>query len=63
VGGDEQALREFIQQYLSPVYPGAGNNKMKILIGGLPDGLPVELPMPEGARVIASVQEPSAFHR
>lgn len=61
VGGDEPSLRKFIQRYFSPVYPGTGNGEMKILIGSLPDDLPIDLPLPDGAQVVASVQEPSAF--
>jgi len=61
IGGDEESLREFIQRYFSPIYPGAAEGERKILIGSLPDDLPIDLPLPEGAQVIASVQEPSAF--
>ena len=61
VGGDEQSLRKFIQRYFSPIYPGAAEGEKKILIGSLPDDLPIDLPLPEGAQVVASFQEPSAF--
>lgn len=61
IGGDEESLREFIQRYFSPIYPGSGEDERKILIGSLPDDLPIDLPLPEGAQVVASVQEPSAF--
>ncbi len=60
-GGDEAALREFIQRYLTPVYPGAPAGDTKVWIGKLPDDLPVEVPMPEGARIVASVQQPQPF--
>jgi len=61
IGGDEQSLREFIQRYFSPIYPGAAEGERKIQIGSLPDDLPLDLPLPDGAQVVASVQEPSAF--
>jgi len=60
-GGDEATLREFIQRYLTPAYPGAPAGDTKVWIGKLPEDLPVELPVPEGARVIASVRQPSPF--
>jgi hypothetical protein len=60
-GGDEATLREFIQRYLTPVYPGAPAGDTKVWIGKLPDDLPVELPLPEGARVVASVQQPQPY--
>lgn len=60
-GGDEQTLREFIKRYFARVYPGAMNGDTKIVIGGLPDDLPLDLPLPESARVVATVQEPEAF--
>lgn len=61
IGGDEESLREFVQRYFSPIYPGAGDNEKRILIGSLPDDLPIDLPLPEGARVVATVMESSAF--
>ena len=61
IGGDEDTLREFIQRYLSPIYPGAEEGATKVLIGNLPDDLPIDLPLPEDARVVATVQEASAF--
>jgi hypothetical protein len=61
IGGDEQSLRKFIQRYFSPIYPGTAEGERKIQIGSLPDDLPIDLPLPDGAQVVASVQEPSAF--
>jgi hypothetical protein len=61
IGGDEESLREFIQRYLSPIYPGAEEGETKVLIGNLPDDLPVDLPLPENARIVATVQQSSGF--
>lgn len=61
IGGDEESLREFIQRYLSPIYPGAGEGETKVLIGNLPDDLPIDLPLPDDARIVASVQQSSGF--
>ena len=61
VGGDEEMLREFIQRYLTPVYPGAPAGDTKVWIGKLPDDLPVKIPVPEGARVVASVRQPQPY--
>lgn len=59
IGGDEQALRDFIGRYISPGYPGAPVSDTLILIGGLPEDLPFPLAIPEDAVVLGSVvQEP-----
>ena len=53
IGGDEAALREFIGRTLS--YPSPGQTEgITILIGTLSEDLPLELPIPEGSRVIGS---------
>lgn len=61
IGGDEEALREFIQRWITPVYPGAPGGVTTIRIGALPEELLAEVPIPEGARIIASVQEPESY--
>jgi hypothetical protein len=61
IGGDEQTLREFIQRYFGRVYPGAPAQQTRILIGSLPDDLKIDLPIPEGARVVATLEEHSTF--
>lgn len=63
IGGDEQSLRKFIQRYFSPRYLGAGDGDTKILIGSLPDDLPIDLPLPEDAQVIAYIRQPYAFNQ
>jgi hypothetical protein len=62
VGGDEGDLREFIQRWFTPMViapsvPSEGG-QTTIAIGELPEELPVEFPLPEGAVVFASVQSP-----
>jgi hypothetical protein len=63
IGGDEEALREFVQRWLAPVYPGASGGVTRVWLGRLPESMPVEVPVPEGARIIASVQEPEGFNQ
>jgi hypothetical protein len=63
IGGDEESLREFIQRWLTPVYPGAPEGETRVWIGELPDDLPVEIPLPEGVRVVASVRDISPFQQ
>jgi hypothetical protein len=55
IGGDEISLREFIGRALTYPYPGAEEQETVISIGLLPEELPVELPLPEGSRVIGSI--------
>jgi hypothetical protein len=62
VGGDEQDLREFIQRWFTPMvvnpsYPSQ-EQQTTIAIGALPEDLPFEFPLPQGAVVFASVQSP-----
>ncbi|HLE03738.1 MAG TPA: hypothetical protein VI729_03875 [Anaerolineales bacterium] len=54
VGGDEAALREFISRALTYHYPGATGGTT-VLVGGLPENLGFELPVPEDSRVIGSI--------
>jgi len=54
VGGDEAALREFIGRALTYHYPGATGGTM-VLVGGLPENLSFDLPVPEDSRVIGSI--------
>jgi hypothetical protein len=52
IGGDETALREFIEHYVTG--PGS-TGKTTVLIGALSEDLPFNLPIPENTRVIGSV--------
>ncbi|HEY5671963.1 MAG TPA: hypothetical protein VIS10_18370 [Anaerolineales bacterium] len=61
IGGDEDTLREFVQRWLIPVYPGAPGGVTTVRFGALPEILPVEIPIPKGAHIVASVQEPNSF--
>lgn len=54
VGGDEAALREFIGRALTYHYPG-GTGGTTVLVGGLPENLGFELPVPENSQVIGSI--------
>jgi hypothetical protein len=54
VGGDEAALREFIGRALTYHYPGATGGTT-VFVGGLPEDLGFELPVPEDSRVIGSI--------
>jgi len=57
VGGDEAALREFITRWMSAPYSGQQGDHITIYLGSLPPDLPYTLPIPERARLIASVQQ------
>lgn len=53
IGGDETALRELLSRVVSSsAYPP---DKAVVYVGTLPDNLPFDLPLPEGARTIGSV--------
>lgn len=62
IGGDEEALREFIGRFLRPIYgqPNEGVNHA-ILIGELPEELPVDVPLIEDAQVIGSMVQEEPF--
>lgn len=55
VGGDEESLREFIRQWLTPVYPDGSSQDMTVYIGSTPGDLPYDLPTPDDARIIGSI--------
>ena len=56
--GDEPALRELAARLLAPPYPSdlpaAKSEKPELFVGHLPDNLPVEVPIPDGATVVGS---------
>jgi hypothetical protein len=54
VGGDEAALREFIGRALTYHYSGATGGTT-VLVGGLPENIGFDLPVPEDSRVIGSI--------
>lgn len=54
--GDAEALRALAIRLLSPPYPGAPTREAtRLLFEQLPDDLPFELPLPEGAAVVGSL--------
>ena len=61
IGGDEASLREFLQRWLAPIYPGAPGGVITVRIAAMPADLPVDVPLPEGARTVASVQQPETY--
>jgi hypothetical protein len=56
-GGDEETLREFIRRWFAPQYTESEGDT-NIWIGKLPDDFAVNFPLPEGAQVFASIQDP-----
>ncbi len=53
VGGDESALRQMLAQVVGQMgYPGSA---VTVLIGEIPETLPLALPIPEDARIIGSI--------
>jgi hypothetical protein len=55
IGGNEESLREFIKQWIGPVYPGGSSQDTTVYIGSLPKDLPYDLPTPDDARMIGSI--------
>jgi len=55
VGGSEKSLREFIKQWLVPIYPSDSSQDMTVYIGSLPKDMPYDLPKPDDARIIGSI--------
>jgi hypothetical protein len=55
IGGNEESLREFIKQWLVPVYPDGSSQVMTVYIGSMPKDLPYDLPTPDDARIIGSI--------
>jgi hypothetical protein len=55
VGGNKESLREFIKQWLVPVYPDGSSQDMTVYIGSMPKDLPYDLPTPDDARIIGSI--------
>lgn len=55
VGGDEEALREFIRQWAIPAYPDGSSQAITVYIGSTPKDVPYELPTPKDSRIIGSI--------
>lgn len=54
---DAAALRELAVRLLRARFPGdpEAADEMQLLVGEVPAGLPVELPLPPGSRVVGSL--------
>ncbi len=52
---DTATLQVLLQRIVGESYPGAPAQEATIYVGKLPDTLPVDLPLPDGSRVIGSV--------
>jgi hypothetical protein len=55
VGGDEEALREFIRQWAVPSYSDGSSQGITVYIGSTPNDVPYELPTPADSRTIGSI--------
>jgi hypothetical protein len=55
IGGDEESLREFIRQWILPVYPDGTSQDITVYIGSVPNDIPYDLPTPDDARIIGSI--------
>jgi hypothetical protein len=59
IGGDESTLREFVNRWFAPRYASSDAlGETRIWIAALPQGDENRFPLPPGARVIGSLQEP-----
>jgi len=58
-GMAEPSVEELATRLLQATYPGSAElNEVQLLAGKLPDDMPVDLPIPDGARIIGSeIQE------
>lgn len=57
-GGSEEELREFAARALTYSYPGGPEGKTLILVGSLPEDLPLSLQLPEDSRIVGSIIRP-----
>lgn len=57
VGGTEAQVRELLARILSPFYlgPMAGDERARVIVGALPDNLPFEIPIPDGAEMLGGM--------
>lgn len=55
IGGDENALRDFLTQWFIPVYPDSSVHEIKVHIASTPKDIPYELPIPDNAHIIGTV--------
>lgn len=58
IQGDDDALQRLVVRLLAPQYPGAPQAQgPTLVVGALPDDLPLELPLPEGATVLGGLSQ------
>ena len=55
IGGDEADLRNFLEQWIVPYYPGAPATQITITVGYLPAALPVALSLPPTLTVLGAI--------
>ena len=55
IGGNEESMREFIKQWLIPVYPDGSSQDVTVYISSMPKDIPYDLPTPDDARIIGSI--------
>jgi hypothetical protein len=55
VGGNEESMREFIKQWIAPVYPDGSSQNITVYIGDAPKDMPYDLPVPDDVHVVGSV--------
>ncbi|GEM_PF-5464066 len=53
IGGDEAGVRELLARILSPVF-FAGDARIRVFVGTMPDSFAVQFPLPADARLIGS---------
>jgi hypothetical protein len=55
IGGNEESLREFIRQWIAPVFPDGTSQDITVYVGSAPNDIPYDLPTPDDSRLIGSV--------
>jgi hypothetical protein len=55
LGGNEESLREFIRQWIAPVFPDGTSQDVTVYVGSAPKEIPYDLPTPDDSRLIGSV--------
>lgn len=57
IGGDEAALRDFLEHWLTPVFPVGAPSQITVTIGQLPAALPVSLTIPNTVTVVGAIAQ------
>ena len=63
-GTEDSSVEELATRLLQATYPGSTElNDVQLLAGKLPENMPVDLPIPDGARIVGSeVQEDKGIY-